>query len=123
LLEDDEEGWVETLGDAELAHGELEGPVEGSNQGLEAVALRKLALLERRPRGLRRHQATQMASSKARWMAQTRKSKKEDCPIYHFKDDEEGCAEITVDSELPHSKLEGPVDGLDKALEEEHCST
>ena len=46
MLEGDEEGWAETLGDAELADGELEGPVDGSDEGLEEGALLKLGLLE-----------------------------------------------------------------------------
>jgi hypothetical protein len=36
LLEGHEEGCAETLGDAELADGVLEGPLDGSDEGLEA---------------------------------------------------------------------------------------
>jgi hypothetical protein len=46
LPEGDEEGWAEILGDAVLAHGELDGTVDGSDQGLEEGPLRKLALIE-----------------------------------------------------------------------------
>ena len=43
LLEGDEDGWAETLG---VADGELEGTVDGSDEGLEEGALLRLGLLE-----------------------------------------------------------------------------
>jgi hypothetical protein len=35
FLDSDKGGCAGTLGDAELAHGEFEGPVDGSDEGLE----------------------------------------------------------------------------------------
>jgi hypothetical protein len=46
LLEGDEEGCAEILGDTELADAELEGPVVGSDERLEEGQLLKLGLLE-----------------------------------------------------------------------------
>jgi hypothetical protein len=42
----DEEGCDERLGDTELAHGQLERPVQGANQELEECLLRRLTLLK-----------------------------------------------------------------------------
>jgi hypothetical protein len=46
LLEGDEEGCAEILGDAELADAELEGQVDGSDERLEEGQLLKLGFLE-----------------------------------------------------------------------------
>jgi hypothetical protein len=46
LLNDDEESCTQTLADAELPHGELEGPVAASDVGLEEGPLLELAFLE-----------------------------------------------------------------------------
>jgi hypothetical protein len=46
LLEGDEEGCAEILGDEELADADLEGQVDGSDKGLEEGQLLKLGLLE-----------------------------------------------------------------------------
>ena len=46
MLEGDEEGRAESLGDGELADGELDGPVVGSDEGLEEGPLLILGLLE-----------------------------------------------------------------------------
>jgi hypothetical protein len=56
LLEGEEEGCAETLGEAELEHCDLEGLVEGSDQGLEEDSQLKNSLARRRRRGLcRKH--------------------------------------------------------------------
>jgi hypothetical protein len=45
LLEGDEEGCAKTLGDAELADGDLEEPVVGSDERLEAHNFSNLTFL------------------------------------------------------------------------------
>jgi hypothetical protein len=54
LLDGNEEGCAETHGDAELAHGDLESPADGSDKGLEGGTSRT-RLARRRGGGLCRN--------------------------------------------------------------------
>jgi hypothetical protein len=79
LLEDDDDGCAETLGDPD---GEVEGPVDDSDEDGEEGALLTIGLPAGYDdgRGLcLRHLITQMPTSKARRLARTKDLKKAHC--------------------------------------------
>jgi hypothetical protein len=76
LFEADEEGYAERLGDPD---GELEGPADSADEGLDEGGLLKLGLLEADKEGCAETLGDADGEVEGPEMAQTRGPKKADC--------------------------------------------